>query len=85
MTGLGASAPEVREGIVTPITPLSQTVVQVKVLVGEQTAPVIFSGMTPGFVGLYQVNAIMPQSVPSKFEVVVQVDDRKSVPFVVQP
>jgi hypothetical protein len=36
-------------------------------------------------VGIYQVNAILPDDVSSKFEVVVQAGDRMSVPFVVQP
>jgi hypothetical protein len=85
MTGLGVSIPEVGEGVVTPLSPLSQTVVQTKVLISGQAASVFFSGMAPGLVGIYQVNAILPDDVSSKFEVVVQAGDRMSVPFVVQP
>jgi type 1 glutamine amidotransferase len=85
MTGLGVSIPEVGEGAVTPLSPLSQTVVQAKVLIGGQAASVFFSGMAPGLVGIYQVNAILPDDVSSKFEVVVQAGDRMSVPFMVQP
>jgi uncharacterized protein (TIGR03437 family) len=85
MTGLGISIPEVGEGAVTPLSPLSQTVVQAKVLISGQAASVVFSGMAPGLVGIYQVNASLPDDVSSKFEVVVQAGDRMSVPFVVQP
>ncbi len=61
VTGLGVSNPGVGTGAVTPLSPLSQTVVQAKVLISGQAASVFFSGMTPGLVGIYQVNAILPE------------------------
>jgi uncharacterized protein (TIGR03437 family) len=85
MTGLGATVPEVVEGAVAPNSPLSHTVARATVLVSEQTASVFFSGLAPGIVGIYQVNAILPDDTPSTFEVVVQAGDRTSFPFVVQP
>jgi uncharacterized protein (TIGR03437 family) len=85
MTGLGATVPEVAEGTVAPTSPLSRTVAQPTVLVSGEAVPVFFSGMAPGLVGVYQVNAILPADAPSKFEVVVRTGGRTSVPFVVQP
>lgn len=85
MTGLGATVPEMAEGAAAPSAPLSRTAVQPTVLVSGKAAPVFFSGMAPGLVGIYQVNAILPGDTPSKFEVVVQAGGRTSVPFVVQP
>jgi uncharacterized protein (TIGR03437 family) len=85
LTGLGATVPEVAGGAVAPISPLSQTVAHVSVLVNGQAASVFFSGMAPGLVGVYQLNVFLPGDAPSKFEVVVQAGDRTSVPFVVQP
>ncbi len=85
MTGLGATVPEVAAGAVAPASPLSRTAAQPTVLVSGQTAPAFFSGMTPGLVGIYQVNAILPADAPSKFEVVVQAGGRTSAPFVIQP
>jgi uncharacterized protein len=85
MTGLGATVPAVADGAVAPASPLLQTVVQPTVLVNGQDAPVFFSGLAPGLVGLYQVNAILPADAPSKLEVVVQAAGRTSAPFVVQP
>ncbi len=34
------------------------------VTIGEIDAPVVFQGLAPGFVGLYQVNAVVPSGVP---------------------
>jgi len=40
------------------------TVSQVTGSLGGQDVPVLFAGLTPGFVGLYQVNVSIPISVP---------------------
>lgn len=58
-TGLGAVAPAVETGAVTPDAPLS--VAQgVTAKVNGQDAPVWFAGLAPGFVGLMQVNVQIP-------------------------
>jgi type 1 glutamine amidotransferase len=85
LTGLGATVPEVGAGVAAPISPLSQTAAHASVLVNGQPAPVFFSGLAPGLVGIYQLNVIVPSDAPSRFEVAVQAGDRTSVPFVVQP
>jgi uncharacterized protein (TIGR03437 family) len=59
-TGLGAVNPPVPEGTPPPSSPLSTTVNTVTVSIGGNDAPVQFSGLTPGFPGLYQVNAVVP-------------------------
>ncbi len=43
------------------------------VTLGGTTAPVLFSGLTPGLVGLWQVNVQIPHSAPSGTSVEVQV------------
>jgi uncharacterized protein (TIGR03437 family) len=63
-TGLGAVSPAVKEGAPAPSTPpLSTTVNTVTVTIGGNAAHVAFSGLTPGYAGLYQVNAVVPAGI----------------------
>jgi len=62
-TGLGEVSPPVASGTPTPDSPLSTTVNPVTVTIGGVAASVEFAGLTPGFVSLYQVNAVVPQGV----------------------
>lgn len=62
-TGLGAVNPAVKEGAAAPANPLARTVTVPSVSIGGQAAAVEFSGLTPGFAGLYQVNARVPQNI----------------------
>ena len=65
-TGLGPVQPEVPSGDVAPSTePLARTVSLPMVNIAGITADVTFSGLAPGFVGLYQVNMQVPGGVPS--------------------
>jgi uncharacterized protein (TIGR03437 family) len=65
-TGLGSVANQPLSGAPAPIAPpLSTTTVVPAVTVGGVQATVTFSGLAPGFVGLYQVNARVPDNAPS--------------------
>jgi hypothetical protein len=85
VTGLGATVPVVADGAAAPASPLARTVAQPAVLINGQSAPIFFSGLAPGLVGLYQVNAILPADASPQLEVVVQAGGQASVPFKVQP
>jgi adhesin/invasin len=61
-TGLGAVDTTIAPGSPSPVPP-ARTLSQPIVTVGGQSASVLFSGLTPGYFGLYQVNAIMPAGV----------------------
>jgi uncharacterized protein (TIGR03437 family) len=59
-TGLGAVDNRPDTGKAASSLLLSNTLVRPAVSIGDRPAVVIFSGLAPGFVGLYQVNVIVP-------------------------
>ena len=60
-TGLGPVQPEVQSGdVASNIPPLAETLSTPLVDIASIPAQVTFSGLTPGFVGLYQVNVQVP-------------------------
>ena len=63
-TGLGEVSPPVPTGRPAPTPPpFSNTVNPVTVSIGGITVTPFFAGLTPGFPGLYQVNAIVPPGI----------------------
>jgi len=84
-TGLGRVDPPVPTGSPAPITPLSNAVNPVTVSVGGASADVSFKGLTPGFVGLYQINATIPQGVTpgNQVPVVVTAAGQPSLPVTI--
>jgi hypothetical protein len=75
--GLGATEPALADG--TAATGLAKTIVQPTVRVGGQAATVFYSGLAPGLVGVYQVNAIVPDGAASG--VVIEAGGRVSDVF----
>lgn len=64
LTGLGEVGPVVEPGRAAPASPLSVTRFEPLVLVGDVEAKILFAGLAPGFVGVYQINALLPGYVP---------------------
>ena len=64
-TGAGATNPPLSPGDAAPLggNPLVFTVVHPTVNIGGMVAPVQFSGMAPGYPGVWQINAQVPLSV----------------------
>jgi uncharacterized protein (TIGR03437 family) len=72
LTGLGLVSPLINDGAVGP-TPASITVQPFDVYIGGQQATVVFSGLTPGAISLYQMNVVVPSGVsagPNSIEVI---------------
>ena len=83
--GLGAVDPPLAAGTAAPSSPPAKTKNPVKVTIGEKNAPVIFSGLAPGFAGLYQVNVQVPTGITpgDKVPVVLSVMGFNSAPVTV--
>ena len=64
-TGLGPVTNHPETGAAALSDPLSITTTTPTVTIGGVAAPVTYSGLAPGFAGLYQVNALVPQGTPS--------------------
>jgi uncharacterized protein (TIGR03437 family) len=64
-TGAGETTPALAAGEAAPASgnPLVLTKVQPTLTIGGKNAKVLFSGMAPGFVGLWQINAEVPADV----------------------
>lgn len=69
MTGLGQVTPTVASGAPAPSNPPASSVVTPAVTLGGVVLPVSFAGLTPGQVGLYQVNVQVPSAVPQGLSV----------------
>ena len=84
-TGLGQVSPPVPTGSAAPLQPLSYAVNPVTFMIGGSQANVFFAGLTPGFVGLYQTNAIVPSGVApgDQVPVVVSEAQQTSQPVIV--
>lgn len=64
-TGLGGVSNQPATGAAALSSPLSRTLTLPVVSIGGVPAEVTFSGLAPGFAGLYQVNAIVPANASS--------------------
>jgi uncharacterized protein (TIGR03437 family) len=62
-TGLGPVSNQPATGVAAPTSPLSFTLNTPTVTIGGVVAVVSYSGLAPGFAGLYQVNALVPLGV----------------------
>lgn len=63
-TGLGSVTNQPADGYAASANPLSRTIANTTVTIGGISAPVAFSGLAPGFAGLYQVNMQVPAGTP---------------------
>jgi uncharacterized protein (TIGR03437 family) len=71
--GLGAVNPGITAGMVSTGSPLQYANANVTVTFGNLTVAAGFAGLTPGEVGLYQINATIPAGVPTGNQVPVTI------------
>ena len=84
LTGLGFVSPFIQAGYPAAEAPLSLTAVTPTVEFGGAPGEVIFSGLTPGFTGLYQINVRLPLNAPKGLQVPLTVDTGASTTVLVR-
>ncbi len=84
-TGLGDTSPSVPAGSAAPDNTPATTIVPATVTVGGVPASVLFSGLTPGLPGIYQIVLVLPSGVTpgGKVPVVVTTAGLASPPVTV--
>ena len=60
LAGLGATDTAVADGAASPSSPLAHPLIAPVLTLNGTSVPVYFGGLTPGFVGLYQMNFQVP-------------------------
>ncbi len=64
LAGMGQTTPFVVEGQAAPSQPLAYAVIQPYVTLGTAQLTVLYAGLVPGEVGVYQINAYVPTGLP---------------------
>jgi uncharacterized protein (TIGR03437 family) len=67
-TGLGRTSPPIDSGLPAPSDPLAGAVIAPSVTIAGVGLDVQYAGLAPGSIGLYQINATVPKSVPQGLE-----------------
>lgn len=62
LAGMGSTTSPVASGTAAPSNPPASATVQPTVQVGGQNAQILYAGLTPGGVGLYQIDFVVPAS-----------------------
>jgi adhesin/invasin len=73
MTGQGAVSNPIPSGAQAPTIPLSGTLAPTTAVIGSANATVLGSVLCPGFVGLLQVNIVVPEIAAGDQTVVVAI------------
>jgi uncharacterized protein (TIGR03437 family) len=78
VTGIGRVDNPVATGAAAGSDPLSRPQAPISATINNQSVDIAFAGLTPGFVGLAQVNLKIPNLAPGNYPLVVTVKGEKS-------
>jgi len=65
LAGMGLTDTPVKTGEQAPSFPLATVNISASVSIDGESAPILFAGLTPGFIGLYQINFQVPADIQS--------------------
>jgi adhesin/invasin len=82
LTGQGLVDRPMANGAASPADPLALPLAAVRAKLGGKPADVAFAGLAPGFVGLLQVNLLVPEIAPGEQALEVTVGDAAANPAV---
>jgi uncharacterized protein (TIGR03437 family) len=68
-SGFGPTTPQVANGQPSPLSPLAQTSAPAFFQLGDVPIRALFTGLAPGYVGLYQINFIVPPMPPGDYPI----------------
>jgi len=77
-TGLGRTIPPVNTGFAAPQDQLARVITQPEVSLGGVALPVLYAGMAPGEVGVYQINATVPSWTPKGMSILLKITQGSS-------
>jgi uncharacterized protein (TIGR03437 family) len=79
LAGLGGTTVPVASGAPSPSSPLAEPTNSVVLTVNGTQSPIYFAGLTPGLVGLYQMNFQVPAGLPTgSITIMVSQNDQSS-------
>ncbi|MBL8241641.1 MAG: hypothetical protein JNM66_29720 [Bryobacterales bacterium] len=74
LTGMGNTSPAVEAGFPAGSNPIATPVITPVVQLGGVNLSIEFAGLMPGQVGIYQVNARVPRTVPTGFNIPLSIN-----------
>ena len=74
LTGLGKTNPAIEAGVPAPADPPIFSLAEPVVTLGGIALPVSFAGLSPGQVGVYQINVDVPVTVPTGVEIPLSIN-----------
>ena len=79
--GLGRTSPDIASGQVVSVATTILLAAQLQILLNGSPCPagsVLYAGLAPGFVGLYQINLRLPDNLPSDPEIQIAIGSQVS-------
>jgi uncharacterized protein (TIGR03437 family) len=83
LTGQGALDNPVATGTAAPSAPFSRAIGEVSVRIGGQPANVVFAGLAPGLVGVFQINLAVPAVAAGEQPLLVSIAGSAANPAVI--